>query len=112
MTTPAIIEIAATDNFEVAAAKLTLQPDVILLLFGGVDQPLAGQVRSVFERAVAPVALLANALVIDNGESDGIAGLMGQAVQQLDKAPDLLGILRPNESAPDLNHSVILRPSS
>lgn len=109
MTTPAIIEIAATDNFEVAAAKLTLQPDVILLLFGGVDQPLAGQVRSVFERAVAPVALLANALVVDNGESDGIAGLMGQAVQQLDKAPDLLGILRPNESAPDLNHSVILR---
>jgi hypothetical protein len=109
MTTPAIIEIAATDNFETAAAKLTLQPDVILLLFGGVDDALAAQVRSVFERAVAPIALLANVLVVDDGRSDGITGFMGQAAQRLDQPPALLGILLPNESAPDANHALIMR---
>jgi hypothetical protein len=109
MTDTAIIEIAATDTFEAAAAKITLQADVILLLFGGVDQALGAQIRSIFERAVAPVALLANTLVIDNGEVDGIAGLMGQAAKQLDQSPFLLGILSPNQGATDSNHSALLR---
>jgi hypothetical protein len=109
MNATAIIEIAATDNFQTAAAKLTLQPDSILLLFGEVDEALAAQVRSVFERAVAPVALLANALVVDNGKCDGIAGLLGQAAKQLDQAPTLLGILSPNDGAPESNHSFIMR---
>ncbi len=104
-----IIEIPASDSFETAAAKVNLQADVILLLFGAVDQALGAQVRSIFERAVAPVALFANALVIDNGRADGMAGLIGQAAKQLDQSPLLLGILSPNESAPDSNHSVLLR---
>src|ERR1039457_3506656 len=109
MTGIAIIEFAAHDSFEAAAAKITLQADVILLLFGEVDQAFGTQVRSVFERAVAPVALLANALVIDNGKVDGIAGLLGQAAKQLDQSPFLLGILSPNEGAPDSNHSALMR---
>ena len=109
MSTPPIFEIAATDNFETAAAKLALQPDAILLVFGGIDPSLSAQVRSVFERAVAPVALLANGLVIDNGASDGLAGLLGQAAKQLDHSPTLLGILSANQSSPDPNHSAIVR---
>jgi SMODS and SLOG-associating 2TM effector domain 1/SLOG in TRPM, prokaryote/Protein of unknown function (DUF4231) len=109
MTSIAIIEIAATDSFEAAAAKVTQQADVILLLFGEVDQALGATVRSVFERAVVPVALIANALVIDNGKGDGIAGLLGQAAKQLEQSPFLLGILSPNENAPDSNHSALLR---
>jgi hypothetical protein len=109
MTDTPIIEIAATDSFESAAAKITLQADVVLLLFGEVDQAFGAQVRSIFERAVAPVALLANALVIDDGKVNGIAGLLGQAAKQLDQAPFLLGILSPNESAPDSNHSALMQ---
>ncbi len=109
MNTTGTIEIAATDNFESAAAKLTLQPDVILLLFGEVDGAFSAQVRSVFERAVAPIALLANALVVDNGRSDGITGLMGQAAEQLDQPPALLGILLPDEGTPDANHPIVMR---
>ena len=109
MTDTAIIQIAASDNFEAAAAKVALQADVILLLFGGVDQTFGAQVRSIFGRAVAPVAVLANALVIDNGDGDGLAGLMGQAAKQLDQSPLLLGILSPNGSTPDRNHSAILQ---
>src|ERR1700722_3775069 len=109
MTNPAIIEIAATESFEAAAAKITPQADVVLLLFGEVDQAFGAQVRSVFERAVAPVALLANALVIDDGRVNGIAGLLGQAAKQLDQSPFLLGILSPNESAPDSNHSALMQ---
>jgi hypothetical protein len=109
MTNTAIIEIAATESFEAAAAKITPQADVVLLLFGEVDQAFGAQVRSVFERAVAPVALLANALVIDDGRVNGIAGLLGQAAKQLDQSPFLLGILSPNESAPDSNHSALMQ---
>lgn len=109
MSDTAIIEIPAGDNVQAAAARLTLQRDAILLLFGEIDQALATQVQSIFERAVAPVALLANALVVDNGRSDGIAGLLGQAVKQLDQQPNLVGILSPNEGAPDSNHSAIMR---
>ncbi|HEY2466557.1 MAG TPA: DUF4231 domain-containing protein [Terracidiphilus sp.] len=109
MNASPVIEIAATDDVQTAAAKVTLQPDAILLLFGEVDQVFAPQVRSLFERALAPVALLANALIVDNGKSDGIAGLLGLAVKQLDQMPNLLGILSPNEGAPDSNHSVIMR---
>ena len=109
MSTTVIIEIAASDSVQTAAAKLTLQRDAILLLFGDVDLSLAALVRSVFERALAPVALLANALVVDNGKSDGITGLLGQAVKQLDQSPNLLGILLPNEGTPESNHSVIMR---
>ena len=58
---------------------------------------------------MVPVALIANALVIDNGKVDGIAGLIGQAAKQLDQSPFLLGILSPNENAPDSNHSALLR---
>lgn len=109
MSSTPTIEIAATDTLETAAAKLALQPEAIVLIFGAVDNSLSMQVRSVFERAVAPVALLANALVVDNGTSDGLAGLMGQAAKQLDQSPTLLGILTANQCAPDGNHSVIVR---
>ena len=109
MSSTPIIEIAATDTVETAAAKLGLQPEAIVLVFGSVDNALSLQVRSLFERAVAPVALLANALVVDNGTNDGLAGLMGQAAKQLDQAPTLLGILTANQSSPDENHSLIVK---
>ena len=109
MSPPPLIELAATDTFAAAAAKIALQPDAILLVFGGVDPSLSAEVRSIFERAVAPVALLANALVVDNGANDGLAGLLGQAAKQLDRAPTLLGILAANQSGPEPNHSVAVR---
>ncbi len=103
------IDIPASDTPDNAAAKSTQQPEVIILLLGSFDAALAPQVRSVFARALIPVALLTKAMIVDNGSSEGIAALMGQAAQQVDQAPMLLGILSPGVPGPEPNHTEVLR---
>jgi hypothetical protein len=109
MSSPSLIEIQATDTVETAAAKITVKPEVIILLLGSFDAAIAPQVRSVCARALAPVALMANALIVDNGASDGLAAQMGQAAQQMDQSPPLLGILDPATESHDPNHTHLLR---
>ncbi|HEY0758365.1 MAG TPA: DUF4231 domain-containing protein [Acidisarcina sp.] len=109
MSLPALIEVQATDTIESAAARVTLKPDVIILLFGSFDSTQALQVRSILTRALGPIALVSNALIVTNGSSEGLAALMGQAAQQLDQPPLLLGILEPNVVGPDPNHTAVLR---
>jgi len=104
-----LIEIPASDTPEQAAAKFTQQPDVIILLFGSYDVALAPEVQSLFARALIPVALLTDAAIVDNGTCDGLAALMGQAAQEVDQPPILLGILPPNAPGPDPNHTDVLR---
>jgi SMODS and SLOG-associating 2TM effector domain 1/SLOG in TRPM, prokaryote/Protein of unknown function (DUF4231) len=109
MNSPTSIEIQAGDTPETAAAKITLQPDAIFLLLGSFDATMAAQVRSICARALIPVAVMAKALIVDDGLPDGLAGLMGQAAAQMDKAPPLLGILAPDTEIPDANHSQLLK---
>jgi hypothetical protein len=109
MNSPTSIEIQAGDTPETAAAKITLQPDAIFLLLGSFDATIAAQVRSICARALIPVALMAKAMIVDDGLPDGLAGLMGQAAAQMDKAPPLLGILAPDSAIPDANHSHLLK---
>ncbi|MGC2635644.1 MAG: DUF4231 domain-containing protein [Acidobacteriaceae bacterium] len=103
-----LIEIPASDTPEQAVAKFAQQPEVIILLFGSCDADLAPQVQSLFARALIPVALLTSAAICDNGSSEGIATLMGQAAQQVDQAPILLGILPANTAGPDPNHADVM----
>lgn len=109
MSTPVLIELEPSDTISGAAAKIALQPEVIVLLLGNIDTTLSPQVRSFFERAVGPIALFTNALIIDDGMTDGLASLMGQAAQQLDQSPSMLGILSFGATAPDANHKVLMR---
>ena len=109
MSAPSVIEVQKTDTIETAAAKITVQPEVIILLLGSFDASIAPEVRSVCARALAPVALMANALIVDNGSSEGLAAEMGQAAQQMDQSPALLGILDPGAGTPDPNHTHLLR---
>jgi len=109
MSSPSLIEVQATDTIETAAAKITVQPETIILLLGSFDAAIAPQVRSVCARALAPVAIMANALIVDNGSSDGLAAQMGQAAQQMDQSLPLLGILDPGAGTPDPNHTYLLR---
>lgn len=104
-----LIEIPASDTPEQAAAKFAQQPEVIILLFGSFDAALAPQVQSLFARALIPVALLTNAAIVDNGSSEGIAALMGRAVQQIDQPPILLGVLTPTTPGPDPNHTDLMQ---
>lgn len=108
MTSPGLIEIEASDTPESAAAKITFQPDVILLLLGSTADALGAQVRSLCGRALAPIALVTNALIVDDGLSQGLAAHMGTASQQLDQSPLLLGIL-PSGGEPEPNHTAVLR---
>ena len=109
MSVPSLIEVQTTDTIETAAAKITVQAEVIILLLGSFDASIAPQVRSVCARALAPVALMANALIVDNGSSEGLAAEMGQAAQQMDQSPALLGILDAGAGTPDPNHTHLLR---
>jgi SMODS and SLOG-associating 2TM effector domain 1/SLOG in TRPM, prokaryote/Protein of unknown function (DUF4231) len=110
MSPSELIEVQASDTLATAAAKVTLGSDVIILLFGSVDAAVASQVRSVCARALAPVAVIANALIVDNGSSEGLAALMGQAARQVDQAPGMLGILQPNIPGPEPNHTILRLP--
>ncbi|HEY6447165.1 MAG TPA: DUF4231 domain-containing protein [Acidobacteriaceae bacterium] len=103
-----LIEIPASDTPEQAAAKFAQQPEVVILLFGSFDAALSPQVQSLLARALIPVALLTHAAIVDNGSSEGIATLMGQAAQQVDLAPLLLGILPANTPGPDPNHADVM----
>jgi len=104
-----LIEISASDTPESAAAKFTEKPDGIMLLFGTFDATLVPQVRSVLGRALIPIALLNNAAIVDDGSTAGIAGLMGQAAQEAEDGPILLGIYRSNMPGPEPNHSGVMR---
>jgi hypothetical protein len=109
---PDLIEIPSSDSPEGAGARFKHEADVIFLIFGSLESALSLQVRSTFARALVPVALYANALLIDNGSNDGLAALLGQAAQQVDKSPTLLGILPSGVAEPDPNHtSVMLLPA-
>jgi SMODS and SLOG-associating 2TM effector domain 1/SLOG in TRPM, prokaryote/Protein of unknown function (DUF4231) len=103
------IDLTASDTPESAAAKFTRSPDAIVLLFGSFDATAAPQVRSALGRALIPMVLLSNAAIVDDGSSEGVAGLLGQAAKQVENVPLLFGIFRPNSSGPDLNHSEVLR---
>jgi hypothetical protein len=102
------IEVRASDTPESAAAKFSRKPDAIVLLFGSFDAKVALQVRSVLGRALIPIAILSNAAILDDGSSEGMAGLLGQAARQVENLPLLLGIFRPDRPGPDLNHSEVL----
>lgn len=109
MSSPILIEIESTDSIESAAGKIPLQPDVIIFLLGSFDPSIAAQVRSVCARAVAPVALLTKALLVDNGSSQGLAAQMGEAAQQMDQSPSLLGIFDQSVAAQDQNHTHLVK---
>lgn len=104
-----LIELSPSDTPDQAAAKSAQQPEVIVLLFGSFDPALAPQLQSLFARALIPVALLTEAVIVDDGSSEGIAALMGQAAQQVDKPPALLGIHPPNTPGPDPNHTEVMQ---
>jgi hypothetical protein len=105
---PKVITIPASDTPEGAAARFPHQAEVVVLLFGTLEAALAARVRSIFARALIPVALYAEALIVDDGSSDGLAARLGIAAQQLDRSPALLGIMPPGTSAADPNHADVM----
>ncbi len=109
MHLPALLDIPPKETIEGAAARITPKPDAVIFLLGSFDQAIASDVRSFCARAIAPVALLTKALIVDDGSAQGLAGLMGQVARQMDEAPELLGILDSGESAFAAEHARLLR---
>ena len=106
---PEPIEIPPTDSPDDSAGRFKHDADVIILLFGSADAAHSVAIRNAFARALIPVALLSNALIIDDGAADGLAGLLGEAIDQVDSAPATLGILSPGTTQPAANHTALLR---
>jgi hypothetical protein len=103
------IEITASDTPESAAAKFSEMPEGIIFLLGSFDATIAPQVRSVLGRALIPIAVSNRAAIVDNGSTDGIAGLLGLAAQQAESTPVLLGIMKAGDAGPEPNHSHVMR---
>ena len=109
-----ILDLNEASDLQAALAplKLQLKHEAVLLLLGSFEPALNSPMRSLCERVIAPVAFCANALVVDDCEPSGMAGLMGLAVQELDEAPSVLGIrVGQNDagSAIPSGHAVMLR---
>ncbi|WP_263351948.1 DUF4231 domain-containing protein [Acidicapsa acidisoli] len=106
---PDPIEIPPSDSPDDTAGKFKHNAEVIILLFGRADDTRSAEVRSAFARALIPIAILSNALFVDDGAANGLAGLLGDAIDQVDLAPATLGILSPGTTAPAANHAALMR---
>jgi hypothetical protein len=106
---PDPIEIPPTDSPDDAAERFKHSSDVIILIFGSTDESRSSTVRSAFARALIPVALLSNALIIDDGAANGLAGQLGHAIDQVDQSPSTLGILSPGTTPPAPHHTALMR---
>ena len=78
-------------------------------ILGSPDASHSIAIRSAFARALIPIALLSNALIVDDGAADGLAGLLGEAIDQVDSAPATLGILPAGTTQLASNHTAMLR---
>ena len=94
----------AAEEFRVAARSL-------IILLGAFDQSLNERTRSVFSRVVVPVAVEANALILDDAGTTGCAPLMAQATLDQDTVPTLIGVIRNDRTGNDIdpNHELVLR---
>ena len=66
-------------------------------------------IRSAFARALIPIALLSNALIVDDGAANGLSGLLGEAIDQVDPVPLTLGILLPGTTQLAANYTALMR---
>jgi SMODS and SLOG-associating 2TM effector domain 1/Protein of unknown function (DUF4231)/SLOG in TRPM, prokaryote len=106
---PDPIEIPSSDSPDDTAGKFKHNAEVIILIFGSTDDTRSAEVRSAFARALIPIAILSNALLVDDGAANGLAGLLGDAIDQVDQSPATLGILSPGTTAPAANHATLMR---
>jgi hypothetical protein len=86
-------------------------PRSLIVLLGAFDPALNDQVRSIFNRVVAPVAVDSGALIVDDAGISGCAPLMAVAAVEQDAVPSVIGII-PNDRDPNAinpNHSRVLR---
>jgi hypothetical protein len=105
---PDVIENPPTAVPNDRAGGFNVDSDVILFLFGSTDTTQSALVRSTFARGLIPIALLSNALIVDDGDGDGLAGLLGQAIDQVDQPPSTLGIPPPGSTPKATNHTTFL----
>jgi hypothetical protein len=82
--------------------------DVIVFLFGRTGAAQTDVVKSAFARALIPIALLSDALIVDDGDENGLAGLLGQAIDQVDQPPATLGILAAEDTPRASNHTKLV----
>ncbi|HEX4750322.1 MAG TPA: DUF4231 domain-containing protein [Bryobacteraceae bacterium] len=105
-----IIELAP-DTYKQVIEALHLSAKPLIILLGDVSEELKPQMRAICRRVIAPLAVNPGALIIDNATCAGCAAVVGQASQELDTSPTVVGIVS-HDTRPetiDPNHPLILR---
>ena len=106
-----IVDLDASKPIDTAAGEFRTNARSLIVLLGDFDAALNSQVRSVFARAVMPVAQEAGALILDDARNSGCAPLLAQAALEADTAPPIVGLIPFDRAAGDVdpNHELVLR---
>jgi hypothetical protein len=83
----------------------------LVVLLGAFDVGLNDKVRSIFNRVVVPVAVAANALIVDDAGISGCAPLIALAAVEQDTVPPVVGIVEHEREGGGIepNHARVLR---
>ncbi len=97
------------DTIDSIIAQIKSEPKPLILVLGEYDASLDPVVKSLCCRAIVPGAVSSGATIIDDGANSGCSALIGQASQDEEHGPTLIGIAPRSPEAPEPNHTVIVR---
>src|SRR5579863_10152783 len=105
-----IIELAS-DTYKQVIEALHLSDKPLIILLGDVGEELKPQMRAICRRVIAPLAVNPGALIVDDAMCAGCAAAIGQASQELDNPPTVVGIVSHDKAIEtiDPNHPLIFR---
>ncbi len=108
---PQVVDLVSTETLPSEIEKLQITPQPLIILLGSFDSSLGLQIRSIFSRVIAPIAIDPGALILDNGSCSACAALIGEAAAEQDKMPALIGVISNGtaDAAQDANHRLFLR---
>ncbi len=106
-----IIDIDPSTPIADSLKQLQLPPSPLIFLLGDFPASCSGPAASIFQRAVAPVALEVGAIIVDDAKCCGCAAAIASAAIDQDRTPQLLGIVSNDRQASDIdpNHQQIVR---
>lgn len=106
-----IVDLDPSKPIETTAEELRPSARSLVILLGDFEPALNNQIRSIFSRVVAPVAVESDAFILDDARNSGCAPLIAQAALDQDRVPTLIGIIAYDRAANDIesNHELVVR---
>lgn len=105
---PIVIDVSAADTAQAIAANITADIKPVLILLGQYDKSLSAHVRSVYIRALLPIASDAGSIIMDDGAAAGCAGDLGASALEAEELPVTVGVTGAGADS-DPNHAFVVK---